>query len=268
MRALSRRLLSALILAGSVGVSSGSGASILTLAGATLGIGIGSLFPPVVFPQNNTGVAVSVSSGGGSFTEPAGIFTGNVVALPTSLFTGVPLVHQVFLGNLSNGTKFVAQGAAGGGHTANVLRAGGGLGGPGPLTGTAFINVLGLSNLAVPLFVIGNTGAETAVNFGESFLVTVNGTGWTTGPVTLTGLTVSGVNTVTLAGYDNRTPAHDGVVQLVSPFKVTTNAIGNLPGLAVQTLSFSGAVPEPGTLALLGLGAAALATLGWRRGRH
>jgi len=267
MRALSRRLLSVLICAGCAAVSSGSGASILTLAGATLSLQIGGLFPPVAFPQNNTGISVSVSSGGGSFTEPAGIFTGDV-ALPTSLFTGVPLVHQVFLGNLSNGTKFIAQGAVGGGHAAGVLRAGGDLGGPGPLAGTAFFNVLGLSNLSVPLGVIGNTGASTYASFGPALVITVLGTGWTTGAVTLTGVTTAGVNTVTLAGYDNRTPAHNGVVQLVSPFKVTTNAIGNLPGVAVQTLSFSGAVPEPGTLALLGVGAAGLAMLGWRRRRH
>ena len=267
MRALSRRLLAVLIFAGSVATSSGAGASILTLAGATLSLEIGGLFPPVVFLQNNTGVSVSVSSGGGSFTEPAGIFTGDV-ALPTSLFTGVPLIHQVFLGNISNGTKFIAQGASGSGHTAGVLRAGGGLGGYGPLGSALFVNVLGLSNLAVPLSPIGNTGATTAVNFGASLSVTVIGTGWTTGFVTITGVTTAGVNTVTFSGYDNRTPAHNGVVQLVSPFKVTTSVIGNLPGLAVQTLSFSGAVPEPGTLALLAAGAATLTLLGWLRRGH
>jgi hypothetical protein len=266
VRALSRRLLCVLTLGGALAVASGSGASILTLTGGSLSLQIGSLFPPVVFPLSSSGLTLAVSSGGGSFTEPAGVFTGSV-ALPTSLFTGVPLIDRIFIGNLSNGTKQVAQGAVGAGRAAGVMRAGGGLGGPGPLAGTAFVNVLGLSNLAVPLFFIGNTGATTSVNFG-SFLVTASGTGWTTAAVTVDGVTTAGVNTVTFVGYDNRSPAHGGIVQLVSPFKVTTSAIGNLPGLAVQSLSFTGAVPEPGTFALLATGGAYLAWLGWRRSRR
>jgi hypothetical protein len=105
--------------------------------------------------------------------------------------------------------------------------------------------------------------------------VTVFGTGWTTAPVQLTGVTTIStptsqagiVNTVTFAGYDNRTPGHVGRVLLVSPFKVISNATGNLPGLARQTLDFGGVVPEPGALGLLALGVVALALQGWRKRR-
>jgi hypothetical protein len=72
---------------------------------------------------------------------------------------------------------------------------------------------------------------------------------------------------VTFAGYDNRTPAHGGVVQLVSPFKTITNLVGNIPSLAVQTLTFEGAVPEPGTLLLLAAGIAGLTVHGVRKRR-
>jgi hypothetical protein len=76
------------------------------------------------------------------------------------------------------------------------------------------------------------------------------------------------LNSVTFAGYDNRTPGHVGRVLLVSPFKVITNAAGNLPGIARQTLDFGGVVPEPGTLGLLLAGATVLALWGRRQRRR
>jgi hypothetical protein len=249
----------------------------------TLQCGLGTV--PALSPiQMNQPVELVPLAAGGGFSEPGGLFTGTRTfqvpfAVPATTF-GCPLVIQlidsVTIANVSNGTKVIAPGAAGGGHASGVLRAGGGLGGPGALAGTGFINVLGLFNLVVPLDAVGSTGGTAQFHAG-TLSVTVLGTGWTTGAATITGVT-TGVetplglalvdgNTVTVAGYDNRTPGHVGRVLLVSPFKVITNAVGNLPGLARQTLDFAGVVPEPGTLGLLVAGAAALALQGWRRMR-
>ena len=257
-----RTVLRLLSILSALSFSVGADASVLTLTGSTLGIKVGPI-PTIDFAQTAP-VGIPVSSGGGSFTEPAGLFTGSV-ALPTSLFTGVALIDGFTLAGVANGTKFIAQGAAGGGHGTGILRAGGGLGGPGPLAGTAFVNILGLFNIQIPLSAVGNTGASIPV-IGGSIAITVLGTGWTTGAVTVTGLSngfgtlgPAPTNTVTFVGYDNRTPGHAGNVLLISPFKVITNAAGNLVGLATQSLSFAPAVPEPGTLLLLGLGIGVLA---------
>jgi hypothetical protein len=245
--------------------------ALLTLDGSSLTFKVGSL-QVLTFFQDSP-VLVPVSSGDGGFTEPAGIFTGTEM-LPTSLCPGVCLTSGFTIAQLSNSAKTIGPGAAGSGHTVGIVRPGGGMGGPGPLQGDAIINVLGLFNLVVPLEVVGSTGADAMVVAG-TLMVSAFGTGWTTGPVTITGVTTQVslttfgggevVNTVTFGalGYDNRTPLHNGVIALVSPFKVVTNAAGNLPAFALQTLVFSGGVPEPGTLVLLGTAFAALALRGW-----
>lgn len=260
-----RALLFAAVFA--VGATSQAGASTVTLTGGTLAISIGAL-PPIGFPCTSCPLVMSVSSGAGSFTEPASAFTGSVM-LPTGLFTGVALINGLTVGNLANGTKVInTANAISGPRASQLIRPGNGnLGGPGALTGSAFVNVLFLFNLTVPLNIIGNTGATTSVAAGTLF-VTVLGTGWTTGNVTLTGVTTGSpaTNTVINVGYDARDAAHNGVIQLISPFKVITNAAGNLPGLATQTLTFvGGTIPEPGTLLLLGSGAVGLALYGRRR---
>ena len=233
-------------------------------------------YPALELQMKQPEALVPLAPGGG-FVEPAGLFTGTLSGqIPQTVGSCFfPFLNQTIIANLSNGAKSIAAGAAGGGQSTGVVRAGGGLGGPGALAGTFLINVLGLFNLEVPLSPVGSTGAA-GQRVAGSLVITVLGTGWTTATVQVTGVSTfttptsnaAVVNTVTFVGYDNRTPGHVGRVLLVSPFKVVTNAAGNLPGLARQTLDFAGVVPEPGTLGLLVAGAAGLALQGWRKQRR
>lgn len=226
----------------------------------------------LVFPQRLASVPLSVNSAGGSFVLPAGTFTGTKV-LPTALFTGVVLITRVTIGNLTNAAALFAAGGGPIDPGGPFDGPGGGFGGYGALDGTLFINVLGLFNLSVPLDPVGAGGMAQEV--AGTLVITALGTGWTTGTVAITGITMGldtppgGVtNTVSYAGYDNRTPAHRGTLLLVSPIKVVTNAAGNLVMLARQRLHFEGEVPEPGTLLLLGSGVAVLVWLGNARRRR
>ena len=89
-------------------------------------------------------------------------------------------------------------------------------------------------------------------------ITVTNATGWTTGPVTVTGITSfppgdpTPVNTVTTTGFDARTAGHAGTISLVSPTRVLTNAAGNLPLFArLQISGVNLKTPEPGTALLL-----------------
>jgi hypothetical protein len=253
MRKLFVLLASSALLVGAAGASS---AATLNLTGSTMGVSIGAL-PPISIPQSPDPVAIFVSSGGGSFVEPAGIFASTVV-LPPQLFTGVNLISSLNV-TASNGTgSFTAAGGPGGGF-----------GGPKALQGQARVGVLGGAlNLDIPLSVVGVGGQTAAGAF--ALQVTVTGHQWTTGAAQVAGITTGGddpttdpyVNTVTLAGYDNRGADHAGTLQLVTPIRILTNAAGNLPGFGIQTLTF---VPEPGTLLLIGSGIAGLAIVGRKK---
>jgi hypothetical protein len=162
----------------------------------------------------------------------------------------VPLINGFTLVGLSNSTKVVAPGFAAGKNTFyGFHRTGGGLGGNGRLDGLAVANVLAIFNISVPLDPVGNTSQYVPFPFPTFRVTYAVGTGWTTGQVTMTGITTETpnglvINTVTFdaRGFDNRAADHRGVVQLVSPFKVVSG-LGNLPGYALQMLIF---VPEPG----------------------
>lgn len=233
-----------LALAGPVGAA--------TLSGSEMSVAIGAL-PPIAIPQSTDPLSVSVASDG-SFSLAASSFGPESIVLPQALFTGVNLVSGLTIAGLANASQPVA---VGGGP-------GGALGGVGPLAGAAFVNVIQLFNLTIPLSPVGgSTGASVMVATG-GISITVIGRPWGTGPQSITGLatTTPGtavVNTITISGNDFRVTPSQGAVTLVSAFQVLTNVAGNLPGIATQSLRF---VPEPTSALLFGIGGAVLGLAG------
>ena len=207
----------------------------------------------VTQPQDAT---VLVSSGTGGFTLPPGVIVGSV-----STFLPINSLLDKHTLITSNPTlTFSASGAPGGGF-----------GGVGGLAGTWVAGVLGgIVNLTIPLSVVGAGGA--AADAAGSLAITLTGyAGWTLGPVSFTGLSlqpsppVSTITRLTRTGFDDRTTAHAGSIQLVTPIRVLVSGGSTLPGFVTLDLKF---VPEPGTAALLALAAASVALLGQRRTRR
>lgn len=114
-----------------------AGAATLEMSG-TLEIRI--VGPSFTVPQSPSTLPVSVSSGGGTFTDPAGIFQTTVDfahdpgQLPSPLFTGVPLITEVWFNFTNAGGSFSPGG-------------GGGFGGTEPLSGCMIIGILGIIHL-------------------------------------------------------------------------------------------------------------------------
>ena len=217
-------LLACLVLA----FSPAAQAAPLSLEGSSLRFELGTL--PAITIAQGAATTVTVSSGGGGFVMPASVFAGSG-SVPSSLLTGVPLIRTLFV-TLTNQAATFGPGSG----------PGGGFGGTGPLRGQLIIDGGGFVNLTVPLSVLGAGGVSTG---GAAALqVSVTGHAWTT-----------------LSGYDDRTAGHAGTLQLVTPFRFTTNATGAFPSFVTKTLVF---VPEAGPALLFAVAAAGLA-LGLRR---
>ncbi|MCG8590248.1 MAG: PEP-CTERM sorting domain-containing protein [Proteobacteria bacterium] len=220
------------------------GAHAATVSGSTLSVTIGNL-PPIATGQSPDPAIISVV-GEIQVGIPAGLYA-TTVALPASLFTGVPFISG-FSATVSNG---VGSFQAGGGPN-------GGFGGPMALNGNAFLNVLQFLPLTIPLDVIGAGG--TVMGGIGAVAITVTGAQWTTGQAVVTGVTQTtggggAVNTISLTGSDNRVNG-TGTLTLITPIRVVTNVAGTLGGFAILTLDLF--VPEPGTALLLAAGLASL----------
>jgi hypothetical protein len=127
--------------------------------------------------------------------------------------------------------------------------------------------------VAVPVS-IGKAGTVTGyfTVLGAGHTITVNFFSWTPGTLTFTGLTTKGsaLPTVVAMGSFNLTLSGGGTVTLVSPSKVDIDgslAQRRTASFTSLVLSFAGGshVPEPGTLLLLGAGAAGLLLVGSRK---
>ena len=121
--------------------------------------------------------------------------------------------------------------------------------------------------------VAGGSYAETAMVWGTfSFTsppisyksaAVVTGFPWTTGRVSVSAAGDFGFPTrLVRSGYDNRTPAGAGTIQMVTPRLTHWAAGAHWGDIAVLRVQFA---PEPGSCLLLLAGLGCVATLSWRR---
>ena len=228
--------------------------------------------PPAVVAANtavSTSVGLSRSAGGAitKLTIPKSLFTTMGFVLPVTDPAAAPIMGvQITQAN----------------QTGMFAPATGVLGGLMPLEGVNKVCLFSPcaapppANLTVPISVVGAGGLVTVSTLVD---ITAIGAPWTAGTaligtVSVKGFTATHPTTVTtIMGMtqmiDTKTPmgAKGTAIQLVTPIFVSTNIPPSavVPVFGVWTLKF---VPEPTTIALLGIGIAALAAAGRAQGRR
>ena len=229
----------------------GSAASAaLVNATATLNVVIGSL-PAAGFVGSAAGI--SSAGVGGAQTLPAGSISG---AFSTTI--SPPLL------TLLDGIGVGAPGGWPGGPATNQQLQFDGTMGTMGLNASAYLLMASVSALEIPLGVIGVGGTQM---FHALTLVAgvINANPYQLGMLTLMGALNTTPHTLMATGVDNRTAGGLGTLVLVSPTNVSLGVLGSLASIATLTITELSFVPEPGTLLLVGAGAAALGAIGRRQ---
>jgi hypothetical protein len=219
----------------------------------TLSVQIATL-DPVVLPGAST-ATVNGSNGAGHLEGlgiDAGVFAVDGFLVPVT-DPGVFPIAGVAVTAENGAGSFVGNGGSGS------------FGGSMPILGVTKVCLYGacgssvnISNLVVPLTVVGQGGQVTVMG---AVNLTVVGAPWTTGTAAIGTLTqMGGVSPLSNTG------APSGNLTLVTPIFISTNigAFAVVPAFATLNLHF---VPEPGTLVLLGSGVVGLLAAGRSRAR-
>ena len=299
-----RNKLIVLIAAAALLVAGAAQSSVFDPEDSFLGVLVGGLAgTPINGDVTKTGTTLSGGSGAEVVTLEAALFDTEANDPGTALFTGTPLITNLFL-TVQNQVGTFDHSHPGGLFQGNGWGVGS-LGGSSAIIGRSIIEILGGAITApIPLSVVGVGGQATAVIGALTATVFVDGAVWATGSVKITGiatnvisiinnaggrigatgvgftlhpsvdennivLTENGVTMVTISGTTNfsNTSDPDGVnqVTLISPVYIDASSLtGNPPIPGAGKITLR-FVPEPGTILLLGAAVAGLLAVGRKR---
>jgi hypothetical protein len=223
----------------------------------SLNVAIGTL-PAAGF--SGAAAAASSAGAGGAATLPSGSISGvfqNTISPPL-----LTLIDGVGLAAPGLGSSLVDFASNALPATNNPLSFDG-VTGTMSLNASAYLLMAGDTILEIPLGVVGVGG--TAMFHVLSLVAgVINANPYQLGMLTLMGALNTAPHTLTATGVDNRTAGGEGTLVLVSPTNVSLGVLGNLASISTLVLDIGPAIPEPGTVLLVGAGVVALA-IGRRR---